>query len=161
MSAMHVALLLVSAVAFAADPALAQIYRWVDEKGVTHYGQRPEGNGAGGAHELNMKDPTGGAKPAETPPPTVTRRVVSSGGMTVIEERNETPQQRQEREFQERHADRQREIDATARQRSSIAAAQQNQRRASCENAQRSLASTSLRHSQQRRDYQAIISRDC
>jgi len=33
-------------VAMTAGPALAQVYRWVDERGVTHYGAQPAGQGA-------------------------------------------------------------------------------------------------------------------
>lgn len=56
----------------AAAPAFAQVYKWVDERGVTHYGERPpQGSkasevpnrlaspapGTGGAEANNPKDP--------------------------------------------------------------------------------------------------------
>jgi hypothetical protein len=57
----------------AAAPAFAQVYKWVDERGVTHYGERPpQGSkasevpnrlaspapGGGGAEANNPKDPS-------------------------------------------------------------------------------------------------------
>ncbi len=158
MKATHAALAVLAST-FVAGPGAAQIYRWVDEKGVTHYEEKA---GAKSARPVELADPTGGPKPAEKAPAT-TRRIVRSDGsvVTIIEERNETPLQRQEREFQQRHADRQREVDAAERQRAANAAAIQRDKRASCERAQRRLASTSLRYPSQRRTYQDIISRDC
>jgi uncharacterized protein DUF4124 len=142
-----------------ADPALAQIYRWVDEKGVTHYEEKP---GAKSARPVDLADPTGGPKPAE-PAPATTRTIVQPDGTTITITRptGETALQRQEREFQERQARRHSEIEETDRQRSAIAARAASRRRASCENAQRQLAATSLRYPQQRRYYQDIASRDC
>jgi hypothetical protein len=39
--------------------AQAQVYKWVDEKGVTHYGTTPPTNAK--ARELQLSDPTAGA----------------------------------------------------------------------------------------------------
>jgi len=41
--------------------APAQVYKWVDEKGVTHYGQKP--SATANAQELQLHDPTGGPSP--------------------------------------------------------------------------------------------------
>ncbi len=152
--------LLLATLALAARPALAQqIYRWVDEKGVTHYEEKA---GAKTAKPVEIADPTGGPKPAEKAPST-TRTYVRPGGstVTVIEQRNETELQRQEREFQKRHSRRTAEIDRDNRERSSIAAAEQRRKRASCESAQRKLASLSLRYPKERQYYQDIASRNC
>jgi uncharacterized protein DUF4124 len=159
MRATHAAVAAVLASTFAAGPALAQIYRWVDEKGVTHYEEKA---GAKGARPVDLADPTGGAKPAEKAPSTTRTYIRSDGSsVTVVEQRNETKLEQQEREFQQRHSQRRAEIDNDNRRRSSIAAAEQSRRRASCESAQRNLASTSLRSPQQRRYYQDIVSRNC
>lgn len=82
----------------AAAPAFAQVYKWVDERGVTHYGERPpQGSKASevpnrlaspapsgtGAEANNPKDPSpeqGQARPKDQDP----RPAVSKG---------ETPQQ--------------------------------------------------------------------
>jgi len=42
-------------------PAMAQVYKWVDEKGMTHYGERPPQGGK--AQELQA-----GQAPSEPPP---------------------------------------------------------------------------------------------
>jgi hypothetical protein len=64
----------------AAAPALAQVYKWVDERGVTHYGERPpQGSkasevpnklaspapGGAGAEANNPKDPNPGQSPSK------------------------------------------------------------------------------------------------
>lgn len=49
--------------------ALAQVYKWVDEKGVTHYGQTPPANAA--SHEVELRDPTGGPSPNAPAGPSV------------------------------------------------------------------------------------------
>lgn len=50
-------------------PAFAQVYKWVDEKGVTQYGQRPPADTKG--QKMNMPDAgppgTAGAAPATDP----------------------------------------------------------------------------------------------
>jgi len=87
---------ILAAIALAMAPAIvmAQVYKWIDEKGVTHYGERPAGKNA-----QPLRDSTAGSQeaPAEEPTPRGRRRT------------GETELQRQEREFQERHRERQRE----------------------------------------------------
>lgn len=41
--------------------ATAQVYKWVDAKGVTHYGQKPPATAD--SRELQLRDPTGGPSP--------------------------------------------------------------------------------------------------
>ena len=78
-----------------AAPALAQVYKWVDERGVTHYGERPpQGSkasevpnrlaspapGGAGAEATNPKDPNpeqGQVRPTDQDP-----RQASSKGET-------------------------------------------------------------------------------
>jgi hypothetical protein len=68
----------------AAAPAFAQVYKWIDERGVTHYGERPPqgskasevpnrlaspapgGTGAEGNNPLKDQSPEQGAKPPES-----------------------------------------------------------------------------------------------
>ena len=160
MNGIRIALLL-SALALAARPALAQqMYRWVDEKGVTHYDEKPGGKSA---KPVELVDPTGGAKPAEKVPSTTRTYTRSDGStVTVTEQSNETKQQRDEREFQQRHAQRVKDMNADARSRSSQLAAERSRKRSSCDHAQRKLASLSIsKYPQERRHYQEIASRDC
>lgn len=152
MDAIRIALLM-SALGLAAPALAQQIYRWVDEKGVTHYGQRPEGKGAGAAREVEMKDPTGGAKEPEAGAQGEPRASANRPG--------ETDLQRQEREFQARHARRVDQMERNERARNAQLAKEQNRRRASCEHAQRRLASLSLRYPKERQYYQDIASRNC
>src|SRR5258708_8293997 len=45
-----------------AAPALAQVYKWVDERGVTHYGERPpQGGKASEVPDRLASPPAGGA----------------------------------------------------------------------------------------------------
>lgn len=44
----------------AASPAWAQVYKWVDEQGRTHYGEKPP---ASKAAPVTLRDPTGGPRP--------------------------------------------------------------------------------------------------
>jgi len=50
--------------------ALAQVYKWIDEKGVTHYGATPPANAK--SREMQLRDPTGGPgnKPRAASPTT-------------------------------------------------------------------------------------------
>src|SRR3954471_3628605 len=79
MKGMHAAALLVSILAWGPGPALAQIYRWVDEKGVTHYEEKPA---AKSAKPVDLVDPTGAPKPAE-PAPATTHTIVHPDGSTT------------------------------------------------------------------------------
>ncbi len=47
--------LLLLAAAFAGAPADAQVYKWVDDKGVTHYGQRPAHEAPSPPKKLNIR----------------------------------------------------------------------------------------------------------
>lgn len=91
-----------AAIVLAIAPAIAQaqVYKWVDEKGVTHYGERPAGKNA---RPVPLKDAAGGPREeqAEEPKP---RRSPRPAGETAL--------QRQEREFQQRHESRTREEDS-------------------------------------------------
>ena len=46
--------------ALAATPAWAQVYKWVDEQGRTHYGEKPP---AKGAAQVKSQDAAGAPKP--------------------------------------------------------------------------------------------------
>ena len=52
-----------------APDAAAQVYKWVDANGVTHYGERPQGNAKAKQLELREASPqsSGAAKPAAPP----------------------------------------------------------------------------------------------
>jgi hypothetical protein len=76
-------------VALSAAPAWAQVYKWVDEQGRTHYGEKPP---ASKGAPVNLRDATGGPRP--------------DAGQDDL--------QRQEREFQQRQRDR---VDSEERQR--------------------------------------------
>jgi len=47
--------------------APAQVYKWVDAQGVTHYGQKPPASA--NSQEVELRDPTGGPDPHALPPP--------------------------------------------------------------------------------------------
>src|SRR5258706_13780417 len=44
-----------------AAPALAQVYKWVDERGVTHYGERPPKGGKASEVPDRLRPPPSGA----------------------------------------------------------------------------------------------------
>ena len=48
---------LLPALALVALPAAAQMYKWVDEKGVTHYSEKPPADGRGKALDIKTQDP--------------------------------------------------------------------------------------------------------
>jgi len=52
----------------AAAPAFAQVYKWVDERGVTHYGERPPQGGKASEVPDKLGSP-GGTPPKKTEPP--------------------------------------------------------------------------------------------
>lgn len=80
------------ALLLATSPAWAQVYKWVDEQGRTHYGEKPPANKGA---PVNLRDPTGGPRPEANDQP-------AFDGMG----RQETELQRQEREFQYRQQQR-------------------------------------------------------
>jgi len=52
-----------------ATPALAQVYKWVDERGVTHYGERPpQGRKASEVPNKLGSPGGGGPAPSDAPP---------------------------------------------------------------------------------------------
>lgn len=51
----RVGTLLLVAAAFAGAPADAQVYKWVDDKGVTHYGQRPAQEAPSAPKKLDIR----------------------------------------------------------------------------------------------------------
>jgi hypothetical protein len=83
----------------AATPALAQVYKWVDEKGVTHYGERPpQGRKASEVpHKLGSP---GGRSSA---PPDAARQSSAPQADATAEQRQETARReeqcRQQREL--------------------------------------------------------------
>src|SRR5689334_23079425 len=74
----------------AAAPAWAQVYKWVDEQGRTHYGEKPP---ASKAAPVDLRDSTGGPARREVRQ----EPVVPPVGSNLPKE---TDLQRQEREFQ-------------------------------------------------------------
>ena len=53
--------------AAAVGPAFAQVYKWVDERGVTHYGERPPQGGKASEVPDRLGSP-GGTGPRPSPP---------------------------------------------------------------------------------------------
>ena len=61
-------------------PAFAQVYKWVDEKGVTHYGQRPPADNKG--QKMNVPN----AAPIPIPAPAVGGASSQKAGATLKEQ---------------------------------------------------------------------------
>src|SRR5438309_7827258 len=53
----------------AAAPAFAQIYKWVDERGVTHYGERPPQGAKASEVQNKLASPAPGSAAPESSPP--------------------------------------------------------------------------------------------
>ena len=110
----------------AVAPAWAQLYKWVDERGVTHYGEKPP---ASGGAPVTLRDPTGGPKeqPKQqaAPAPRAARKT-------------ETDLQRQEREFQRRQERRDQEA-AEERRRQEQARSSESSRMSECRTATQDL----------------------
>jgi hypothetical protein len=87
--------------------ALAQVYKWKDDKGVTHYGERPAGKDA---QPLTLVDPTSG--PPQQPDDPAAKTKAKRSGRT-----NESDLERKEREFQKRREARLREEERARRER--------------------------------------------
>lgn len=65
---LHFLILAASLLLIEAGPAFAQVFKWVDERGVTHYGERPpQGAKASEVRDKLASPPPGGAGAA--PPP--------------------------------------------------------------------------------------------
>ena len=64
----------------AAAPALAQVYKWVDERGVTHYGERPPQGGKASEVPNRLASPAPGDVPGPqgSSPPSPGRGETSS-----------------------------------------------------------------------------------
>jgi len=92
----RIALLSMVFVAFAAS---AQVYKWVDEKGVSHYSETPPPDG--NAAKIELKSSTGN-------PPPVPQTDWKQKDLDAREKRIEKEQQAKQREAQEK-------IDASAR----------------------------------------------
>lgn len=56
---------LMCACLLASAPATAQVYKWVDANGVTHYGEKPPATGK--SSEVRLRDSTGGSGGAAAP----------------------------------------------------------------------------------------------
>lgn len=98
---------LLAALCVVTASALAQVYKWKDEKGVTHYGERPAGKDA---QPLTLVDPTSGP-PQQLDDPAPKKKAKPSRRM------NETDLERKERDFQKRREARLREEDKAQRER--------------------------------------------
>ena len=61
-------LIFAAAVAAAVAPAPAQVFKWVDERGVTHYGERPPQGGKASEVPDKLGSP-GGTPPKKPEPP--------------------------------------------------------------------------------------------
>jgi len=91
--------------------AMAQVYKWVDERGVTHYGEKPQ---AKGAKPVTLVDPTGGPRESADRQKPDTRGPTASKAEPAGEERDfqkrrearlrEEAQQQQDRQAQSRQA---------------------------------------------------------
>jgi len=109
----------------AVAPAWAQLYKWVDERGVTHYGEKPPANQPGAP--VTLRDATGGPKPEEP------------ASKPKAPRRQETELQRQEREFQRRQERRDQEA-ADERRRQEQARSSESSRTSECRTATQDLA---------------------
>ena len=98
---------LLAALCVVTASALAQVYKWKDEKGVTHYGERPAGKDA---QPLTLVDPTSG--PPQQPDDPAAKKKAKPSRRT-----NETDLERKEREFQKRHEARLKEEEKARRER--------------------------------------------
>jgi hypothetical protein len=75
-------------------PASAQVYKWVDEKGVTHYGERPpQGRNA---QEVRERLANPGPAPGKAVEPDWKERELEFRGRRIEAEQAETRQERQE-----------------------------------------------------------------
>jgi uncharacterized protein DUF4124 len=86
--------------AAAAAPALGQVYKWVDERGVTHYGERPPQGGKASEVPDKLGSP-GGTSPRATPPPDP-RPAAAPAQVEKTEEARKREQCDQQRELLDR-----------------------------------------------------------
>jgi len=88
-----------------AVPALAQVYKWVDEKGVTHYGERPP-QGSKASEVPNKLGSPGGGSPAPS----------DAAQQSGAPQTDATAEQRQETARREEQCRQQRELLARLKQ---------------------------------------------
>ncbi len=81
-------ILVALALAAAASGALAQFYRWVDEKGVTHYSASPPPGQKAQEIRILTPPPKASAEPARNPLAVVKPAVGSRPSVAVIDDRN-------------------------------------------------------------------------
>jgi hypothetical protein len=82
-----------------ATPALAQVYKWVDERGVTHYGERPpQGRKASEVPNKLGSPGGGGPAPSDAPPQSSAPKTDAAGEQRPETARREE-QCRQQREL--------------------------------------------------------------
>jgi uncharacterized protein DUF4124 len=86
--------------AAAAAPALGQVYKWVDERGVTHYGERPPQGGK--ASEVPDKLGSPGGTSPRVAPPADSRPAPAPAPVEKTEEARRREQCDQQRELLER-----------------------------------------------------------
>ena len=101
--------------AAAAAPAFAQVYKWVDERGVTHYGERPpQGSKASEVPNKLGSPAPGSADSREISPP----KDRDSGEGRVSREQRDVPgdKQKQEAARRQEQCTQQRELLARLRQ---------------------------------------------
>ena len=82
--------------AVAAAPAFAQVYKWVDERGVTHYGERPPQGGKASEVPDKLSSPGGVPKPAAQPDPASPSSPAADGPKTEEARRKEQCDQQRE-----------------------------------------------------------------
>jgi hypothetical protein len=115
------ALVTVLGVILWAAPASAQLYKWTDERGVTHYSEKPPADKKGAP--VTLRDATGGAGA----PAAKSGRSASNSQGSLEEQEREF--QRRQRERDERNAADERRLQEQAQRQSSSA----------CESARRDL----------------------
>ena len=93
-------LILAAAFTAAVAPASAQVFKWVDERGVTHYGERPPQGGK--ASEVPDKLGTPGGVPARPTAPPPRDAAAAPPQMEKTEETRRREQCDQQRELLDR-----------------------------------------------------------
>jgi uncharacterized protein DUF4124 len=80
--------------ATAAAPAFGQVFKWVDERGVTHYGERPPQGGKASEVPDKLGSP-GGTSPRANPPADSSRAPVQVEKAEEARRREQCDQQRE------------------------------------------------------------------
>lgn len=83
----------------ATAPAFAQVFKWVDERGVTHYGERPPQGGKATEVPDRLGSPGGAAPRANVPPP-------ADAGAAPVQEKTEDARRREQCDQQRELLDR-------------------------------------------------------